>query len=63
MLEFHLPDMTCGHCAATVTATVKALDPLAGVEIEKEGRVLRVQTALAREPVAEALTEAGYPPA
>lgn len=63
MLEFHLPDMSCGHCVATVTATVQALDPQAGIDIDKEGRVLRLQTALAREPLAAALAEAGYLPA
>ena len=63
MHQFHLPDMSCGHCVATITETLLELDPQAGIEIDREQRELRVQSALAREPIAAALTEAGYPPA
>ncbi|HSN80338.1 MAG TPA: heavy-metal-associated domain-containing protein [Rhodoferax sp.] len=27
MQEFHIPDMTCGHCASKVNASLKLVDP------------------------------------
>ena len=60
--KFHLPDMSCGHCVATVTRAVQALDPAAGVEIEREPRLLRVNSVRSRDELARALEEAGYPP-
>lgn len=63
MLEFKLPDMTCGHCASTVTKTVKQVDPEAKVEVELGSKTLRVDGAQERGRLVQALTEAGYPPA
>ncbi len=63
MDEFKLPDMTCGHCVATVTKTVQALDAQAKVEIDLPTHQLRVQSSQTHAAIAAALTEAGYPPA
>lgn len=62
MYEFHLPDMTCGHCSATVTKTVRALDAEARIEIDLPTHRLRVQSSRSREQLAAALNEAGYAP-
>lgn len=61
--EFHLPDMSCGHCVATVTETVKQLDPAATLEFDREARRVTVDSAVDPGALAAALTEAGYPPA
>lgn len=63
MHQFHLPDMTCGHCVATVTETVKALDSAATLDFEREARQVKIASALSRDALAVALGEAGYPPA
>lgn len=63
MLEFKLPDMSCGHCAGAVTKACKQVDPQAQVEVDLGSKVVKVQTNQARSEIAEALTEAGYPPA
>jgi len=63
MYEFHLPDMTCGHCVATVTKTVQALDAQATLEFDREARRVKVETSVPQEAVAAALSEEGYPPA
>ncbi|WP_349742453.1 heavy-metal-associated domain-containing protein [Roseateles cavernae] len=63
MHQFHLPDMTCGHCVATVTETVKELDAAATLEFEREARRVRIGSELGREVLARALSEAGYTPA
>jgi copper chaperone len=59
--DFHLPDMSCGHCVATVTETVQGLDRQARLEFDREARRVQVESQLARGPLAQALAEAGYP--
>lgn len=63
MLEFNLPDMSCGHCASTVTKTVKLVDPEARVEVDLTTKKVKVDSREDRQQIAEALSEAGYPPA
>ncbi len=61
--DFHLPDMSCGHCVATITKTLQALDPAAHLNFDREARRVMVQTQVPREQLAAALDEAGYPEA
>jgi copper chaperone len=61
MMEFKVEAMSCNHCVAVVTATVKALDPTAKVEVDLAAHKVRVETDKNREIVAGALAEAGYP--
>ena len=63
MLEFNLPDMSCGHCASTVTQTVKLVDPDAKVDVDLSSKQVKIESTEDRASIAEALTEAGYPPA
>ena len=63
MIEMTLPDMSCGHCASTVTQACKRVDSAAKVEVDLDSRKVRIQSAEDRQDFAEALTEAGYPPA
>lgn len=63
MHTFHLPDMTCGHCAGTVNQTLKFVDPACEVRVDLSTRNVSVKTTEDRAALAEALTEAGYPPA
>lgn len=63
MYRFTLPDMSCGHCVAAITEALKTADAQARVEIDREARTAEVDSALPREVLAAALSEAGYPPA
>ena len=62
MPEFQLPDMTCGHCAGMVNQTLQMADPDCKVQVDMSKRLVTVQSAEDRLTLAEALTEAGYPP-
>ena len=61
MIELTLPDMTCGHCVKTVTATVKTLDAQAEVQCDLPTHTVRIQTTQSPEAVKQALAEEGYP--
>ena len=63
MIEFQIPDMTCGHCASKVSTTLALVDPDCKVSIDMALRKVSVQTAEEKSVLVEALTEAGYPPA
>ena len=63
MHEFHLPDMTCGHCASIVSLTLKRVDPACRIQFDMQQHKVTVTSNEERESLAEALTEAGYTPA
>lgn len=62
MHEFHLPDMTCGHCASKVKVTLKRVDPACEIQLDLPRQLVSVKSGEEREALVEALTEAGYPP-
>ncbi len=62
MHEFTVQDMTCGHCVATITEAVKALDPDGRLEIDLPAKRVKVQTALSADRVAAAISKAGFTP-
>jgi copper chaperone len=61
MMTFTLPDMSCGHCVATVTKAVKALDKGAELKADLASKTVTVETTADAAAVARALEEAGYP--
>ena len=62
MYEFHLPDMTCGHCASKVNITLKLVDPACDIQVDLARHFVTVKSGEDREAMVEALVEAGYPP-
>jgi copper chaperone len=62
MHQFNVPDMTCGHCASTITQALKSEDPAARVEISLAEHLVRVDSILSRDDIAQRIAEAGYTP-
>ena len=61
MIEFSIPDMSCGHCVATINKAISAVDPAAKAEVNLNNRTARVQTSLDPAKLVAALDDAGYP--
>lgn len=61
MITFHIPDMSCGHCKATVEKTIHALDPAARIEFDMAARRISVESSTDEARVKTSLAEAGYP--
>jgi copper chaperone len=60
---FEVNDMTCGHCASTITQAVKALDAAAEVQVDLTTHRVRIESAGADAAVlADAIAQAGYTP-
>lgn len=62
MVRFNIPDMTCGHCAGTITKAVKAQDPAARVDIDLATHTVQVDSAVPAEQLRKEIEEAGYSP-
>ena len=60
MIYFHIPDMTCGGCARSITAAIRGLDPAAHVETDISARRVGVDSRESRSSLAAAIREAGY---
>jgi len=60
--EFHIPDMTCGHCVSMVNVALKLFDPTCEVQVDLPRHLVSVKSSEDREALVEALAEAGYPP-
>lgn len=63
MIAFEVNDMTCGHCASTITKAVMATDRAAKVEIDLGRHLVRIQPGDSdAERLSEVITNAGYTP-
>jgi copper chaperone len=62
MIEFIVDDMTCGHCASTITRAVKEVDSGSRCEIDLAGHKVRIESAHAADEFKAAIEEAGYTP-
>lgn len=62
MYHFNVPDMTCGHSASTITKALKSEDPSAKIEISLSEHLIKVESELPEDEIAERIAEAGYTP-
>ena len=62
MLELNVADMTCGHCASTITRAVKEVDSAALCEVDLRQKTVRVKSDKPATEFVEAIQEAGYSP-
>ena len=63
MIAFQVNDMTCGHCASTITKAVKATDKDAKVTIDLVKHLVTVEpTEADAQELRDAITDAGYTP-
>jgi copper chaperone len=63
MIAFEVKDMTCGHCARTITQALTATDKDARVHIDLPTRRVQVEPAAAdAEALTRAIQAAGYTP-
>lgn len=61
MTTFHIPDMSCGHCKATVEKTIHGLDPAARIKFDMTGRKVAFDTKVEAATVLAALAKVGFP--
>ena len=62
MIEFTVNDMTCGHCASTITRAVKDVDSASRCEIDLAQHKVRIESSHGVDEFRAAIEEAGYTP-
>jgi len=60
-MKFHVPDMSCGHCVATIEKALKAEDPTATLQTNLKARTAEINTTVSSDALAQLLTAARYP--
>lgn len=60
MLTLKVEGMSCGHCVRAVTEAVQEVAPGAGVQVDLDAGMVRVDGPASPEAVAHAIEDAGY---
>ncbi|TMV69603.1 heavy-metal-associated domain-containing protein [Thioclava sp. BHET1] len=60
-LIFSVPDMSCGHCKASIQEAIAGVDAGARVAVDLESRKVEVESSATPEALQSALKEVGYP--
>lgn len=60
MITLKVPEMSCGHCAKTITGALKAVDPGAAVEIDIGTQTVKVASTADEGRLRAAIAEVGY---
>lgn len=60
-MKLAIPDMSCGHCKATVERTIIDLDSGADVIVDLDAKTADVKTTAAPQAILTALKAEGYP--
>ncbi len=60
MLKLKVPEMTYGHCAATIEKAVKSVDPAVRVQVDLSEKTVTVRTQEQDEKISEVVRSAGY---
>ena len=61
MTKFNVPDMSCGHCTATIEKAVTAADEGADFAFDLDTRTVTVESTLDEATLAAILEKEGYP--
>jgi len=61
MLRFHVPNMTCGGCARSVTKAIQSVDGAAEIRTDPAAREVRIESAADQKAFLAALADAGFP--
>ena len=63
MIAFDIQDMTCGHCVATITRAVAAVDERAAVRFDLPTHRVEIESSTASaQALSQSIHDAGYTP-
>lgn len=62
MKRYTVNDMTCEHCAGTITKAVEATNPDATVTVDLDSKVVSIDTTASDNDMLSAIRSAGYEP-
>ncbi|MFW6028195.1 MAG: heavy-metal-associated domain-containing protein [bacterium] len=60
MMKLKVPDMSCGHCAATIEKAARSVDPAAEFDVDLTTKVATIGTTAPADRMRSAIRDAGY---
>jgi len=60
-VKYHVPDMSCGHCKASIEKAIETLDPAASIAVDLEAKTIDVSTEKPSTAVLATLAGIGFP--
>gem|GEM_PF-125707 len=60
-VKYNVPDMSCGHCKASIEKAIETLDPAASVVVDLEAKTIDVSTRKPPTVVLATLADIGFP--
>lgn len=60
MTKLSVPEMSCGHCKATIEKAVAGVDADARVSVDLENRTVSVESAITDAALIDTLKAEGY---
>ncbi len=60
MTKLKVPEMSCGHCKATIEKAVADVDADARVSVDLENRTVSIESSIADAALIDALKAGGY---
>lgn len=60
MVRFDVPEMSCGHCTATIEKAIRSIDPTAKVTCDTGTRKVDVESIQDEGALSKAIRNAGY---
>ena len=60
-MKFEADNMSCDHCVRAIERAVRAIDPLASVQVDLTAGTVQVSGQLTTAEAISAISEEGYP--
>ena len=62
MPTFEIQDMSCGHCASSITKAVQAIDPQANVNVDLTNKTVTIEGKADAKALETAISDIGFTP-
>ena len=60
-MKFNVPDMSCGHCTASIKTAITALDKNAMMDIDIDAKTVGIESQKSAAEIMDALDRIGFP--
>ena len=60
-MKFNVPDMSCGHCTASIKTAITALDKDAMMNINIDAKTVGIESQKSAAEIMDALDRIGFP--
>jgi len=59
-LKLNVPDISCEHCAKTISDSIHVMEPDAKVDVDVNAKTVTVESEASEESIKQSIVAAGY---